>query len=234
MKHNPPFDYSLYLVTNRKLLKGKHLLKSIEESIAGGVTLVQLREKELCTRDFFDLAVQVKAVTDRYHVPLIVNDRLDIALAADAAGLHLGQDDLPVKVAREILGTEKLLGVSVSNEEEALKAQADGADYLGVGAIFPTGTKLDASPVTLETLRLIKARVVIPVVAIGGINQNNVRAVMNQRVDGIAVVSAILDKDDCRLAAKNLLDLVLSSKTGLRCSQNKPAPRTLISLPKQN
>lgn len=178
---------------------------------AGGVTVIQLREKELSTKDFFDIAVQVKAMSDKYQIPLIINDRLDIALAVDAAGLHIGQDDLPVTVARKILGPAKILGISASNVDEAMNAQVNGADYVGVGAIFPTGTKSDAQQVDLETLRLIKNRVTIPVVAIGGINQNNAMMVMNENVDGIAVVSAILGEHDCRLAAQKLHDLIHTS-----------------------
>lgn len=221
MKHNLTIDYSLYLVTDQKLLNGKHLLKSIEDAIAGGVTIVQLREKELCTRDFFDLAVQVKAVTDKYQVPLIINDRLDIALAVNAAGLHIGQDDLPVTIVRKIMGPAKFLGTSVANVEEAITAQFEGADYLGVGAIFPTGTKLDAQLVTLETLQQIKNQVTIPVVAIGGINQNNAKIVMNEKIDGIAVVSAILAEQDCMKAAQNLHNLIHTSTRGTQCNKSQ-------------
>ena len=212
MTHNRTVDYSLYLVTDRNLLKGKDLPTSIEEAIAGGVTVIQLREKELGSREFFNVAVQVKAVTDRYHVPLIINDRLDIALAVDAAGLHIGQDDLPVAVARKLLGPEKILGVSACTVGEAVTAQMDGADYLGVGAVFPTGTKRDARQVTLDTLRLIKDRVKIPVVAIGGINQENASLVLHEKVDGIAIVSAILGAPDSRRAARNLHDQILASR----------------------
>lgn len=221
MKHNQTIDYSLYLVTDRKLLNGKHLLKSIEDAIAGGVSIVQLREKELCTGDFFDLALQVKAVTDKYQVPLIINDRLDIALAVNAAGLHIGQDDLPVTIVRKIMGPAKILGTSVFNVEEAITAQFEGADYLGVGAIFPTGTKPDAKLVNLDTLRQIKNRVTIPVVAIGGINKNNAMLVINEKIDGIAIVSAILAESDCTQAAQNLYNLINTDSTGTQCNKTQ-------------
>ncbi|MBA1334165.1 MAG: Thiamin-phosphate pyrophosphorylase [Firmicutes bacterium] len=197
-------DFSLYLVTDRDILGGRDLAGSIEEAIAGGVTVVQLREKTLSSLEFYHLAREVKAVTDRYRVPLIINDRLDIALAVDAAGLHVGQNDLPAAVARRLLGPEKILGVSAASLEEALLAERDGADYLGVGAIFPTATKSDVRSVALEDLQKIKGQVKIPVVAIGGINQNNIKTVMETGIDGVAVVSAILGKDDITRAAKNL------------------------------
>ncbi len=210
MKASKPIDYSLYLVTDRKLLKGNNLLGSIEEAITGGVTIIQLREKDCCTRDFFDVALKVKTITDSHNIPLIINDRLDIALAVNAAGLHIGQDDMPAKIARKLLGPAKILGVSASTLEEAITAQIDGADYCGVGAIFPTGSKHDARQVPLETLRQIKARLTIPIVAIGGINQNNARTVLQEKVDGIAVISAILCEQDCRKAAENLGKIVRS------------------------
>ena len=150
----------------------------------------------------------MKAITDRYQIPLIINDRLDIALALNVTGLHIGQDDLPVAIARRLLGQDKILGVSAATPEEAIKAQNEGADYLGIGAIFPTGTKSDARNVSLETLREIKNRVKIPVVAIGGINPAQVKLVKEQQVDGVAVVSAILCQDDIKAAARNLCELM--------------------------
>jgi thiamine-phosphate pyrophosphorylase len=207
MRHNTDIDYTLYLVTDRSLLGGRDLLLSIEEAILGGVTVVQLREKDLSTLEFFHLATRVKSVTDRFQVPLIINDRLDIALAINAAGLHIGQDDLPGVVARRLMGPGKILGISATTLEEAITAKDEGADYLGIGAIFPTGTKLDARDVSLDTLSAIKNRVKIPVVAIGGINLNNIKFVKEQNIDGVAVVSAILGRENIRLAAQELYEI---------------------------
>lgn len=201
-------DYSLYLVTDRKMLRERDLGQSIELAIQGGVTLVQLREKSVSTREFLELAIRVKEITSRYRIPLIINDRLDIALAVDAEGLHVGQDDLPMLKARELLGPSKIIGVSASTLAEALLAQQQGADYLGVGAVFSTSTKTDASEVSLEQLEIIKKSVTIPVVAIGGINETNLIRVMSTGIDGVSVVSAILAKEDILMAAKQLQELI--------------------------
>ena len=201
-------DYSLYLVTDRKMLRGGDLGQSIELAIQGGVTLVQLREKSVSTREFLELAQRVKEITAFYQIPLIINDRLDIALAIDADGLHIGQDDLPVLKARELLGKRKIIGVSASTLAEALLAQQQGADYLGVGAVFSTSTKTDASKVSLQQLEIIKKSVTIPVVAIGGINETNLKQVLATGIDGVSVVSAILAKKDILEAAKQLRELI--------------------------
>ncbi len=198
-------DYTLYLVTDRDVLKGRDLIKCVEESILGGVTLVQLREKNVTSREFYEIAIKVKEVTSRYNVPLIINDRLDIALAIDADGLHIGQKDLPASVARKILGKDKILGVSAATLQEAIKAEKDGADYLGVGAVFSTSTKKDTRDVSYETLSSITSSVNIPVVAIGGINENNVTKLNGSNIDGIAVVSCILGKEDVKEAAEKML-----------------------------
>ncbi|MDU2995770.1 MAG: thiamine phosphate synthase, partial [Clostridium sp.] len=195
-------DYTLYLVTDRDVLRGRDLIKCIEESILGGVTLVQLREKNVTSREFYEIAIKVKEVTSRYNIPLIINDRLDIALAIDADGLHIGQKDLPASVARKILGKDKILGVSAATLQEALKAEKDGADYLGVGAVFSTSTKKDTRDVSYETLSNITASVNIPVVAIGGINESNVTKLKGSNIDGIAVVSCILGKENVKVAAE--------------------------------
>lgn len=197
-------DYSLYLVTERSLLCGIELETAVEKAILGGTTLVQLREKNLSTKEFYDIAVNIKKVTDKYKVPLIINDRLDIALAVDAAGIHVGQSDMPCDIARKLVGENKIVGVSAHSVEEALKAQKDGADYLGVGAVFPTGTKKDAEDVSIETLKEIVKKVHIPVVAIGGVNQNNVDELVDTGINGIAVISAILGKRDIGKAAEDL------------------------------
>lgn len=201
-------DYSLYLVTDRKLLGERDLAQSIELAIQGGVSLVQLREKSISTKEFLNLALRVKEITSKYEIPLIINDRLDIALAVDAEGLHVGQDDLPMLKARELLGPDKIIGVSARTLEEALLAEKQGADYLGVGAVFRTSTKSDAKEVSLEQLEYIKKSVSIPVVAIGGINYGNIQQVKATGIDGISVVSAILVQDNIFMAAKQLKEII--------------------------
>lgn len=206
--NKPKIDYSLYLVTDRKILAERNLIQSIEAAILGGVSLVQLREKSISTNDFYNLALTVKQITDQYNVPLIINDRLDIALAINATGVHLGQNDLPPLIARKLLNPNQVLGVSATNLTEALKAEQAGADYLGIGAIFPTETKKDADYLTLDELAKIKQRVKIPIVAIGGINRANIQLVKARGVDGIAVVSAILAEKNIRQAAEDLKKLI--------------------------
>lgn len=185
-------DYSLYLVTDSDIRSRSQMEEWVYQAVLGGVTMVQLREKELSTREFYQAAVSMKSVLERCRVPLIINDRLDIALAADADGLHIGQSDLPAGIAKRLLGKGKILGLSAGNLEEAKRAEADGADYVGVGAVFPTTTKADAVSVDKGILREIKAALSIPVVAIGGIKQENLPQLYGSGVDGIAVVSAIM------------------------------------------
>lgn len=208
MKPDP--DYSLYLVTDRDILGKRDLAESVEQAVRGGVTIVQLREKAAGSVEFYNLARQVQAVTSQYNVPLLINDRLDIALAVDAAGLHVGQQDLPASLARKLLGPDKILGVSVATLQEALLAAEAGADYLGVGAVFPTTSKDDVRETSLELLASIKNRVKIPVVAIGGINEHNIGLLQHARVDGVAVISAIFGKEDIAQAARELKKLFLS------------------------
>lgn len=206
--HNNSVDYSLYLVTDRDCLGGKDFVATVEQALRGGATVVQVREKNLSTLEFFQVTSRIKSVTDKYGVPLIVNDRADIALAVDAAGLHIGQEDLPLAVARRLLGPDKIIGVSASTLEEALLAQEQGADYLGVGAVFPTNTKDDADSVSLAALKSIKEQVRIPVVAIGGINRSNVQPVMETGIAGVAVVSAVIAAQDPYEAACDMLRLI--------------------------
>ena len=207
------WELTLYLVTDRRWLGRRSLDEDVEEALLGGVTLIQIREKEISSRAYLDLARKVKAVTDRYGVPLIVNDRIDIAMAVDAGGVHVGPDDLPVSCARRLLGPDKIVGASASSLEEALAFQAQGADYLGVGAVFPTATKKITEKVDLETLARIKAAVRIPVAAIGGIDAGNAPAVMKTGVDGVAVVSAILNRLDIREATRDLLSKLKKEKS---------------------
>ncbi len=197
-------DFSLYLVTDRGLMSTQTLTEAVEQAILGGCTMVQLREKESSSLEFYEQAQEVKQITDRYGVPLIINDRVDIALAVEAAGIHIGQNDLPVPDVRRLIGMEMLLGVSVSSSEEAGKAMEDGADYLGVGAMFPTGTKTDANAVSIEELRKIRRMTNLPIVVIGGINQENAGLFRPMGIDGLAVVSAIIGRPDIRKAAAQM------------------------------
>lgn len=198
-------DYSLYLVTDRSFLRGRKLKNVVEDAIKGGVTLVQVREKDISTREFYKVALEVKEVTDKYKVPFIINDRIDIAQAVDADGVHLGQDDMPLTIARKILGEEKIIGISVGNVEEAKEAERDGADYVGIGAVFFTGSKKDIdTPIGVEGLKEIVDSINIPSVAIGGVNEENTADIMRTGTDGIAVISAILNNEDVKIAAENL------------------------------
>ncbi|MBB6698699.1 thiamine phosphate synthase [Clostridium algidicarnis] len=205
---NTDVNYKLYLVTDRDLLKNTDLYTAVEEAIKGGVTLVQLREKDLTTLEFYNTALNIKKVTDKYNIPLIINDRIDIALAVNASGVHIGQKDIPCTIARKILGNDKILGVSATTLSQAIKAEKEGADYIGVGAIFHTSTKQDAKPVSIDILKEIKETLSIPVVAIGGITIKNIHQLDSSNIDGIAVISDILGKEDIRLASENLNSLI--------------------------
>ncbi len=195
-------DYSLYLCTDRALMTTSTLEQCVESAIKGGVTVVQLREKELSSRDFYIMGSKIRAVTNKYHVPLIINDRLDIALAVGADGVHLGQNDLECAVAKR-LAPSLIVGVTAHNLKEALKAQSDGADYIGVGAMRATSTKKDAKVISPDELTCIRERVNIPMVLIGGINKENI-AEFKGKGDGIAVVSAIIAQSDIESAAREL------------------------------
>ena len=201
------FDYTLYLVTDRQLMSCDSLTEAVEQAILGGCTMIQLREKELPSLEFYNQAVAVKQVTERYHIPLIINDRIDIAMAVQAAGVHIGQHDLPAATVRKVIGENMLLGVSASSIAEAIQAQQDGADYLGVGAMFPTGTKTDADSVSMEELQKIRAAVSLPIVVIGGINKGNAGRFKPMGIDGLAVGSAIIAQSDIKAAAAELKDL---------------------------
>ena len=189
-----PFDLTLYLVTDPSA--GEKTEEIVKEAVAGGVTMVQLREKTAGSLSFYERALRLKRVTREAGVPLIINDRTDIMLAADADGLHVGQSDLPAAVARRLIGPDKILGVSAHTVEEAVRAEKDGADYLGVGAVFPTATKKDAESVSYETLKEICETVSIPVVAIGGIGEKNIGKLAGSGIRGIAVVSAIMNAEN--------------------------------------
>ena len=186
----------LYLVTNRYQDSLESFLEKVETACRSGVTIVQLREKNLTTNQYYQLAKQVKEITDAYQVPLIIDDRLDVCLAVDAAGLHIGDDELPVLVARQVLGPDKILGVTAKTVKRALEAEEGGADYLGTGAIFPTTTKENAPITLISTLKTICQRVAIPVVAIGGLTSENIDQLIGKGIAGVAVVRDLMQAED--------------------------------------
>ena len=186
----------LYLVTNRYQDSLENFLEKVETACRSGVTMIQLREKNLTTNQYYQLAKQVKEITDAYQVPLIIDDRLDICLAVDAAGLHIGDDELPVSVARKVLGPEKILGVTAKTVKRALEAETSGADYLGTGAIFPTTTKENAPITLISTLKTICQTVAIPVVAIGGLTSENIDQLIGTGIAGVAVVRDLMQAED--------------------------------------
>ena len=186
----------LYLVTNRYQDSLESFLEKIETACRSGVTIIQLREKNLTTNQYYHLAKQVKEITDAYQIPLIIDDRLDICLAVDAAGLHIGDDELPVSVARQVLGPKKILGVTAKTVKRALEAEEGGADYLGTGAIFPTTTKENAPITLISTLKTICQTVAIPVVAIGGLTSENIDQLIDTGIAGVAVVRDLMQAED--------------------------------------
>lgn len=197
----------LYAVTDRTWLGKESLENQVELALNSGVTFLQLREKDLDFDEFVEQAKRLKIIANKADIPFVINDNIDVAIASDADGVHLGQDDIPADKAREILGKDKIIGISVQTVEDALLAQKKGADYLGVGAVFSTSTKLDASDVSFETLREICIAVSIPVVAIGGINKDNILQLKGSGIDGVAVVSAIFAQKDIANATRELVEL---------------------------
>jgi thiamine-phosphate pyrophosphorylase len=194
----------LYAVTDRTWLKGRSLANAVEEALKAGVTFLQLREKNLDFSSFLELARDIKKIADKYRVPYVINDNVDIAIACGADGVHVGQEDMDAKEVRKTIGPDKILGVSAQTVEQAVNAENNGADYIGVGSVFPTSTKPDAETVSFETLRNICKAVSIPVVAIGGINKDNAIKLAGTGIDGIAVVSAIFARDDITKAVREL------------------------------
>ncbi|HBF66394.1 MAG TPA: thiamine phosphate synthase [Clostridium sp.] len=194
----------LYAVTDRAWLHGRKLAEDVEKALLGGATFVQLREKDATFEEFLEQAQEVKKVCKKYNVPFVINDNIEVALAVNADGIHVGQSDMEAGSVREKLGKDKIIGVSTRTVEEALLAQERGADYLGVGAMFQTSTKLDAADVTFEELKAICAAVEIPVVAIGGISNHNVAELRGTGIDGVAVVSAIFAAEDIRKATSEM------------------------------
>lgn len=189
-------DLKLYLVTHRYDDNEATFLAKIAAACENGVTMVQLREKMLSTRAYFELAQRVKLITDRYQIPLIIDDRVDICLAVDAAGVHIGDDELPVAMTRQLIGPDKVLGVSTKTVQTAVAAIAAGADYLGVGAIFPTQTKANAAVIPIATLKAITVQVAVPVVAIGGVKEANLATFKDTGIAGVAIVSEIMQAPD--------------------------------------
>ena len=200
-------DLLLYAVTDRAWLGDKTLAWQVEESLKGGATMIQLREKHLDEAAFQAEALELQALCRRYGVPFLINDDVELAVAVNADGVHVGQHDMEAGQVREKIGPDKILGVSAQTVEQALRAQAAGADYLGVGAVFPTGTKADASEVSFETLREICQAVEIPVVAIGGVNARNTPRLKDSGIVGIAVVSAIFAQPEIEKATAELLEI---------------------------
>ena len=203
------FDLTLYLVTDSSGFTQEDFLLKVEQALQGGVTLVQLREKEIDGLAYYQLAQKVKEITDKYNVPLLIDDRIDIVMAVDAAGVHVGQSDVPVQVARKLLGSDKIVGATAKTVEQALTAEAAGADYLGVGAIYPTTTKVKTVLTSVEMLQAICTKVNIPVVAIGGLKYDNIDILKDGKAAGIAVVSAIMQSNDVIGETKRLKEKIL-------------------------
>lgn len=202
-------DYTLYLVTDRDLSRGRSTLDIVRAAVRGGVSCVQLREKTAATREFIQEARSIQAFLKTRQVPLIINDRLDVALAIGADGVHLGQQDMPLAMARAIAGNAMIIGISVECTADAVAAERGGADYLGVSPIFDTPTKTDTAPVLgLKGLQRIRQAVSLPLVAIGGLNRHNAAAIIQNGADGVAVVSAIVAADDPRQAATTLRETI--------------------------
>ena len=200
------FDTSLYFITDSTGLDEQEFLYRTEEALKGGVTLLQLREKDKTTREYIELAKKVHSLTKKYNVPLIIDDRVDVAIAIDAEGVHVGQSDMPVDIARKILGEERIVGATAKTVEQALEAYNNGADYLGVGAIYPTTTKVKTVLTSTETLDKICKSVPIPVNAIGGLNKDNIDVLQGIDIAGICVVSAIMKAESPKKAAEELME----------------------------
>ena len=204
MANNKNFDLTLYLVTDSTYHSVESLLKTVDEACQGGVTLVQLREKNAGGKEYLEKAVKVKEITDKYQVPLIIDDRVDVALACDAAGVHVGGSDLPVATARMLMGPDKIVGATAKTVEAAKKAYEDGADYLGVGAIYPTSTKVVTVLTEVSVLENICQAVPIPAIGIGGLNGENMDILKGTSIAGIAVVSAIMKAEHPKEASAEL------------------------------
>lgn len=204
---------TLYAVTDRTWADDVTLMEQVKQALDGGITFLQLREKKLSEEEFIKEAQEMKKLAQEYKIPFVINDNIKVALEVDADGVHIGQDDMSVQEARKLLGEDKIIGVSAHNVKEAVKAQKGGADYLGVGAVCATSTKKDANVVSKEEIKKIKEAVDIPIVAIGGIKQDNIKTLQGTGADGVAVVSAIFAAKDITKAAKELLKAVKDMKS---------------------
>lgn len=201
-------ELKLYLVTDSDILRERDFYNSIEEALKGGVTMLQLREKNASGKEFLEKAIKLRELTKKYNVKFIINDRVDIAMLCDADGVHVGQSDIPANKVRELIGEDKIVGVSARTVEEALRAKENGADYIGVGAMFNTRTKLDAKSVSIEKLKEIQEVVKLPVVAIGGLSLSNIDKLKECNVDGYAVVSAILGALNIKLECEKWIEKI--------------------------
>lgn len=197
----------LYAITDRTWLNGRELSHDVEEALKGGITFLQLREKDLGYEEFLKEAVEIKKLTDKYNIPFVINDNVEVAIKCNADGVHVGQSDMAARDIRKLLGEDKIIGVSAGTVEEALEAERSGADYIGVGAVFSTSTKKDAGSVSFDVLKEICDKVSIPVVAIGGISSYNISRLKGTGIDGISVISAIFAQKDILSATKELLSL---------------------------
>ena len=206
------FDTTLYFITDSTGFSQEEFLNSADQALKGGATLVQLREKNRTTREYIDLAEKVHALTKKYNVPLIIDDRIDVAMAVDAEGVHLGQSDMPVDIARKILGEDKIIGATAKTVPQALEAYRNGADNLGVGAIYPTTTKVKTVLTSVDTLKEIVKSVPIPVNAIGGLNKDNIDILEDTGIAGVCVVSAIMKAENPQTAAEEIKARFLSFK----------------------
>lgn len=212
MKKPDEIDYSLYLVTDRGLARGRSTLEIVQAAVRGGATVIQLREKECSTGEFIREAIFVRDFLRTNHVPLIINDRVDVAQASKADGVHLGQTDMPLDMAREVLGETMVIGVSASSIDEAVLAEKGGADYIGVSPVFDTPTKTDTAPALgLKGLSAMREAVSLPLVGIGGLNKDNAGEIIRNGADGIAVVSAIVAAEDPEMAARDLRAVIEES-----------------------
>ena len=212
-------NLELYVIIDRRMIKGKSSIRVTREAITGGATAIQLREKEMESRDLCHLASSLKKVAKKKKALFIINDRIDIAQAVDADGVHLGQDDLSIKIARKVLGRNKIIGATVRNLSQALKAQGEGADYVSLGPIFSTKTKKDLPPPRgLKVITQIKEKIKIPLIAIGGINRHNVAKVMRAGADGVAVVSVVVGARNVQKATQELLRRIKKAKQSISTS----------------
>lgn len=204
----------LYAITDRTWLGGRTLAEAVEQAVLGGATMIQLREKEMNTEELIQSGNEIKSVCNKYGVPLIINDNVEAAKKINADGVHLGQDDMPIKEARAILGNNKIIGITAKTVEQAMKAEKDGADYIGSGAVFGTTTKSNAVKMELDTLRAITQSVNIPVTAIGGITAENIDGLWNTGISGVAVVSGIFAQENIKKASETLFEKIKSIAGG--------------------